>query len=30
MGLKKRNYLDSMSRDRREAEDFTQMLFYFH
>jgi len=30
VGLKKRNYLDSMSRDRREAEDFTQMLFYLH
>jgi len=29
-GLKKRNYLQSMERDRREAEDFTQMLFYLH
>ena len=29
-GLKKRNYLESMKRDRHEAEDFTQMLFYLH
>jgi len=29
-GLKKRNYLESMNRDRREAEDFTQMLFHLH
>jgi predicted O-methyltransferase YrrM len=29
-GLKKRNYLESMTRDRREAEDFTQMLFHLH
>ncbi len=29
-GLRKRNYLESMSRDRREAEDFTQMLYYLH
>jgi len=29
-GRKKRDYLESMERDRQEAEDFTQMLFYFH
>lgn len=29
-GREKRDYLKSMQRDRREAEDFTQMLFYLH
>jgi predicted O-methyltransferase YrrM len=29
-GLKKRDYVESMSRNRRQAEDFTQMLFYLH
>ena len=29
-GLKKHNYLESMKRDKHEAEDFTQMLFYLH
>jgi SAM-dependent methyltransferase len=29
-GLEKRDYLESMHRDRREAEDFTQMLFHLH
>jgi tRNA A58 N-methylase Trm61 len=28
--LKKRNYVESMKRNPREAEDFTQMLFYLH
>jgi predicted O-methyltransferase YrrM len=28
--LKPRNYLERMRRDQREAEDFTQMLFYLH
>ena len=27
---KQRNYLASMERDQREAEDFTQMLFHLH
>jgi len=30
MGLKKRSYTEEMKRDRRLAEDFTQMLFHFH
>jgi SAM-dependent methyltransferase len=29
-GVKKPDYLERMKRDRREAEDFTQMLFHFH
>lgn len=29
-GRKKPHYTKSMKRDRREAEDFTQMLFHFH
>lgn len=29
-GLKEPNYLERMRRDRREAEDFTQMLFHLH
>jgi tRNA A58 N-methylase Trm61 len=29
-GLKKPSYTDAMKRDRRRAEDFTQMLFHFH
>ena len=29
-GLKKLSYTDAMERDRRQAEDFTQMLFHFH
>ena len=28
--LKKPSYTDAMKRDRRQAEDFTQMLFHFH
>jgi len=29
-GVKKPRYTERMKRDRREAEDFTQMLFHFH
>jgi predicted O-methyltransferase YrrM len=29
-GLKEPSYLERMKRDRREAEDFTQMLFHLH
>jgi len=29
-GLKRPSYTDEMMRDRRRAEDFTQMLFHFH
>lgn len=29
-GLKKPRYAQEMERDRRQAEDFTQMLFHFH
>ncbi len=29
-GLDKCSYLEAMQRDRRQAEDFTQMLFHFH
>ncbi|HVP53782.1 MAG TPA: methyltransferase [Candidatus Eisenbacteria bacterium] len=29
-GLKKPGYVEAMRRDRRRAEDFTQMLFHFH
>lgn len=29
-GLNTPTYIDTMKRDRREAEDFTQMLFHFH
>jgi predicted O-methyltransferase YrrM len=29
-GLKKPSYTEAMKRDRRRAEDFTQMLFHFH
>ena len=29
-GLKKPRYTEAMQRDRRQAEDFTQMLFHFH
>ncbi len=29
-GLKKARYVQEMARDRRQAEDFTQMLFHFH
>ena len=29
-GLKKHDYVESMSHNRRQAEDFTQMLFYLH
>ncbi len=29
-GLKKSSYTEAMKRDRRRAEDFTQMLFHFH
>jgi 3-hydroxy-5-methyl-1-naphthoate 3-O-methyltransferase len=29
-GLKKPSYTEAMQRDRRQAEDFTQMLFHFH
>lgn len=29
-GRKRRSYTESMQRDRREAEDFTQMLFHLH
>jgi SAM-dependent methyltransferase len=29
-GLKRPRYTDAMTRDRRRAEDFTQMLFHFH
>jgi len=28
--LKKPNYTEAMKRNRRQAEDFTQMLFHFH
>ena len=29
-GRKKPSYVEAMTRDRRRAEDFTQMLFHFH
>jgi predicted O-methyltransferase YrrM len=29
-GLKEPSYVEAMKRDRRQAEDFTQMLFHYH